>query len=367
MSRFEGKLAIQQRVLPSYRVGFIDYLNSLCDGGVTVFAGEPLQVEGINVTPQLGSAEFTSGINLHFRDPSYSNYLCWQSGLLAWLKVEQPDALIVEANPRILSTHFGILQMGRMNRPVLGWGLGVGKIKNPIWHRIRQRFFGRLDGMISYSKKGEEEYKKAGMDHVWTAHNSVSFQPKSDPPKRSYQSGIKPSLLFVGRLQKRKKLDVLLRALSKLDTEKRPRLIIVGDGPYRKELEANAHVEYPDTVFVGAKHGDQLLPYFQEADIFVLPGTGGLAVQQAMSHGLPVIIAEGDGTQDDLVRDQNGWQVQPGNVEMLSEIILEAISDLQRLRKMGEESFKIIKEEVNLEKMAEVFVKALNTVAHGDI
>ncbi len=48
--------------------------------------------------------------------------------------------------------------------------------------------------------------------------------------------------------------------------------------------------------------GRNLDSYFSSADLFVLPGTGGLAVQEAMSHGLPVIMGQGDGTNDDLVR-----------------------------------------------------------------
>ena len=71
---------------------------------------------------------------------------------------------------------------------------------------------------------------------------------------------------------------------------------------------------YPQAEFPGDQRGADLQPYFAAADLFVLPGTGGLAVQEAMAAGLPVIVAEGDGTQDDLVRPDNGWQVPPGDV-----------------------------------------------------
>jgi glycosyltransferase involved in cell wall biosynthesis len=106
------------------------------------------------------------------------------------------------------------------------------------------------------------------------------------------------TLLFVGRLQARKRIDALLRACAELGTN--PRLLIVGDGPERAALESLAKEIYPSAEFVGAKHGAELKPYFEQADLFVLPGTGGLAVQEAMSYGLPVIVAKGDGTQDDL-------------------------------------------------------------------
>ncbi len=121
---------------------------------------------------------------------------------------------------------------------------------------------------------------------------------------------------------------------------------------------------YPSAEFIGAKHGAELKPYFEEADLFVLPGTGGLAIQEAMSYGLPVIVAQGDGTQDDLVRKENGWQIPPAthNFDALSFAIKDALSDVARLRRMGAESYRIVKEEINIEKMVETFVTALNTL-----
>jgi glycosyltransferase involved in cell wall biosynthesis len=168
-------------------------------------------------------------------------------------------------------------------------------------------------------------------------------------------------ILFVGRLQARKRIDSLLRACVEMPNM--PRLVIVGDGPERGNLEMLAEQVYPSAQFVGAKHGQELDPYFEEADLFVLPGTGGLAVQQAMSHGLPVIVAKGDGTQDDLVRPGNGWQIPPEDYNALVATMREALSDVKRLRKMGEESYRIVSEEINLEKMVEAFVMALNAVS----
>jgi glycosyltransferase involved in cell wall biosynthesis len=138
------------------------------------------------------------------------------------------------------------------------------------------------------------------------------------------------------------------------------RLVIVGDGPERAELESLAKEIYPDAEFVGAKHGGELKSYFEEADLFVLPGTGGLAVQEAMSYGLPIIVAQGDGTQDDLVREGNGWQIPPDDFDALVNTMKDALSDVARLRRMGEESYRIVKDEINTGKMAETFVRALN-------
>ena len=138
--------------------------------------------------------------------------------------------------------------------------------------------------------------------------------------------------------------------------------MIVGDGPERDALRSFAQEIYPSAEFIGAKHGLELKPYFEQADLFVLPGTGGLAVQEAMSYGLPVIVAKGDGTQDDLVRENNGWQIPPEDYDALVSTMKNALSNIARLREMGKESFRIVSEEINIGKMAEVFVRALNSI-----
>ena len=168
-------------------------------------------------------------------------------------------------------------------------------------------------------------------------------------------------VLFVGRLQERKRIDVLLAGCAALSPTLQPRLVIVGDGPAISNLNSLARRVYPQTEFVGAKHGSELASYFENADLFALPGTGGLAVQEAMTYGLPVIVAQGDGTQDDLVRPENGWQVPPGDQAAFTSTLQNALSDVKRLRQMGDESYRIVAEEINLEAMVGSFVEALNS------
>ena len=186
------------------------------------------------------------------------------------------------------------------------------------------------------------------------------LRPSVPIPSRPSTFKDRPVILFVGRLQRRKRVDDLLRACSEM--ESKPRLMIVGDGPEREHLESLAKQVYSSAEFIGAKHGAELKPYFTEADLFVLPGTGGLAVQEAMSYGLPIIVAKGDGTQDDLVRESNGWQIAPDDYGALVRTMRLALSDVARLRTMGEESYRIVCEEINLETMVEVFVQALSSL-----
>jgi glycosyltransferase involved in cell wall biosynthesis len=88
-------------------------------------------------------------------------------------------------------------------------------------------------------------------------------------------------LLSVGRISKEKNLDALISFQYEFD------IVIVGDGPYRAELESMM----PAAQFVGYKSGKELADYYQDADVFVFPSqtdTFGLVMIEAMSLGTPV-------------------------------------------------------------------------------
>ena len=354
MSRYSGRLALQQRVLPGYRVPFFDLLAGSCENGMSLFAGLPRPIEMIS-SGKTQIAELRQADNIHLFGGAF--YLCHQKGLINWLEEWNPDSLIVEANPRNISTSSAVKWMHTRGRKILGWGLGAPRV-NGLRKQGWFSFLSQFDTLIAYSQRGAQEYAALGFprEKIFVAHNSVSSAPTFDLRPSTFN--LPPTILFVGRLQARKRIDSLLRACAEM--ESKPRLVIVGDGPERAALELLAKDVYPAADFIGEKHGAEVKPYFAEADLFVLPGTGGLAVQEAMSYGLPIIVAKGDGTQDDLVREGNGWQISADDYGVLVSTMKNALSDMARLRKMGMESFRIVSEEINIQKMVDVFVKALN-------
>jgi glycosyltransferase involved in cell wall biosynthesis len=362
-TNYPGKLALLQRVLPTYRVPFFDMLAESCPGGLSLCAGEPRRSEAIETSEDLKVAKLSTTRNIHLLGGAL--YLCYQTGLPRWLTAQNPDALIVEANPRYLSTAAAVRWMKARGRPVIGWGLGSPPLTGAqaaVREANRLKFVSQFDALLTYSQRGAAEYLALGYpsERIFVAPNAVAARPQHTIVERPPTFKKRPTLLFVGRLQRRKRLDLLLLACADLAPEMQPRLIVVGDGPERGILEELAQDVYPAARFAGTRHGADLVPFFAEADLFVLPGTGGLAVQEAMSHALPVIVAQGDGTQDDLVRPGNGWQIPPDDLTALTKTLQMALSDAPRLRKMGMESYRIVAREINLERMVDVFVEVLN-------
>jgi len=373
LSVFPGRAALQQRVLPAYRAPFFDALASACQGGLSVFAGQAPAAENISTTDRLGVARYVPAHNRHIFTINSPFYQCWQSGFLDWLQDWQPDVLVVEANPRYPMTNKAIRWMHVHNRPVIGWGLGVpthergtslSRQLSGLRQRQRLSLINSLDGLIAYSVRGAQEYHQLGFpqERIFVAPNAVTSRPVTSPPARSSDFEGRPVVLFVGRLQARKRVDNLLQACAALPSQLQPRLLVVGDGPARQQFQELAQEIYPRAEFPGELHGPAVEPYFNQADLFVLPGTGGLAVQQAMAYGLPVIVAQGDGTQDDLVRPENGWTVPPDDLDALITSLRAAFSDPMALRRMGAASYRIVSEEINLETMVAVFVRAMNFV-----
>lgn len=361
MTVIDRRLGLMQRVLASYRVPFVDALAEVCTVGLGVFAGDARPEEMIEPgNPQI--AVLTRAENQHVF--SGKAYLCWQAGWRRWLEDWKPEVLICEANPRYPTTISAAGWMHHRHRTVIGWGLGApsSSVLGGIW---RRNFLHHFDALLTYSQAGKAEYAALGFpaDRIFVAPNAAAPRPTWKMPERPPDfGGGRAKVIFVGRLQARKRVDVLLRACAALPEPLQPDLTIIGDGPVRTDLEALASAVYPRATFAGAVYGDDLTPYFLQADMLALPGTGGLALQQALGYGLPLIAGEADGTQVDLVRPGNGWLVPGGDVDALVEVLTEAISDPARLRQMGAESYRMAVEEVNLERMVAVFADAVRAV-----
>lgn len=145
-------------------------------------------------------------------------------------------------------------------------------------------------------------------------------------------------VLFVGRLVERKGVQVLLRAAARLLPEREVRVRIVGDGPMRPVLQAQAQELGLGRVvqFEGFVPNDELARRFRECDVFVLPAvvdakgdTEGLGVVliEALRYGRPVIASSAGGIVDIVHDGETGLLVAPGDDAALAGAIARVMDD----------------------------------------
>lgn len=135
------------------------------------------------------------------------------------------------------------------------------------------------------------------------------------PLKREEKDISEINILFVSRLIERKGLQFVIPGLHELieNSDKKVKLTVVGEGPYRRQLESLAKENHVDNYisFEGYKNKLEILEYYQNADLFILPSKKeGMpnVVLEAISCGLPVVMTPCEGAKE-LVSD-NGIIVE---------------------------------------------------------
>lgn len=187
----------------------------------------------------------------------------------------------------------------------------------------RNGFFNRYDGntvTLPRTFLNSEEARAAGPGR--TAAPSNAAQPVR--------------FLYVGRLSREKNLHVLADAY-RLVAARAPhlRLVLVGDGPARAELEETLR-GLPVT-FTGYLTGDDLANAYASSDIFVFPSgtdTFGNVVLEAQASGLPVVVTDKGGPQENLLPGRTGAIVPEGDATAMAQAMLDMAADPARLDAM---------------------------------
>lgn len=147
------------------------------------------------------------------------------------------------------------------------------------------------------------------------------------------------TVLYVGRLDKEKKVDLLLEACLKLKDTKF-QLVLVGEGVEEQALKKQVeNLGVGDKVkFLGYVEHEHLMHLFRIADIFVMPSDielQSISTLEAMANGLPVVACNA-GALPELVKDEkNGFLFENNNVEELAKKLEILIGDSKLCEKFG--------------------------------
>ncbi len=163
--------------------------------------------------------------------------------------------------------------------------------------------------------------------------NTEFFQP--DPTVKR-----QPIVLFVGRLVAKKGCSLLIRAMQRVQ-EKVPdvQLVVVGDGPLKQELEADAKASLRNYSFVGRQSPTEVRGWMQRATVFCVPSIAapngdaegfGMVFAEAQACGLPVVSFASGGIPDAVSHGETGLLAPEGDCETLAEYLCLLLTDQNR-------------------------------------
>jgi len=254
--------------------------------------------------------------------------------MLSGLMKNRYDAVVT--NTRFFTTSYLGLKYSRKMRGTKFIHIEHGNVhvihSNPLvtllaWiydQTVGRMIFRGADAVVGISGPCADFAKRLGARKTMVIHNSL------DPGEftcSTRKRGKKPSVIYVGRLIYAKGVQDLLEAVRRIKDVK---IIIVGDGPYRRALERKAKDYKLDAEFTGTLNRSDIKKHLCSASIFVNPSySEGLptSILEAGAAGLPIIATDVGGTSEIITDRTEGILIQPKDVDSLRnniEILLKS-------------------------------------------
>ncbi len=214
---------------------------------------------------------------------------------------------------------------------------------SPLAKLLLKKWFRKLNGRIAVSDLAMNCVNKHFPADYHIIPNGIDLKHFSPDvlPFDEFCDG-KLNILFVGRLEKRKGLDYLLKSYQQVKQEvPNSRLIIVGPGTrlrrkYEKQVKQGI---LEDVVFIGYAPYDDLPRYYKTADIFCAPATGwesfGIILLEAMAIGKPIIASNVEGYASLITHGVEGYLVPPKDEKGLARSLISLLRDESLRREMG--------------------------------
>lgn len=271
------------------------------------------------------------------------------------------DALVCVFDIHYWAALFACISQSR-SKKVIFWGHGLGRRR--LGKCIRRALARFADAIIVYGEGGREQIGKIrGMEkRVAVARNTVLV-----PGYRNTVDDSKRYFLFVGRLQERKRIDLLIKAYAEYHRERpspKYELVILGDGPERDQLKAlveDENIQHAVAFVEGTTDEKRLASIFSGALAYISPGDVGLGVLHAFAFGVPVVTSDltTHGPEfENLKHDQNGL-VLDLSLNVFSIAMLRLSKCRKYARRLGNEAFRTYEVEAHPDGMVAAFAYAV--------
>ena len=366
-------LFIFDRVAHYHRELFISLEQRLGSNGIELYllsgqvAGN--SVGRIGVKEPVVVREFKYG----FREYRLGTYVFrTQTGVLEKINEIKPDVVVNMCHVGN-ATHWKIAGLKkRLGFKLVAWQCGYEYHPGRLKCFVLNRFIPCYDYHLAYHSNARVYALNHGAraDQITVIHNTINEEKIAALPKTEAQAlvrdkhpeiGHRRIILFVGAVLAEKRIEVILDALN-LMKRRDVVFVLVGDGEHLPAVR-QACGGRDDVVLTGAIV-EGVGPYFDAAEMYVLPGTGGLGINEAMAHGLPIVSGFADGSADDLVMDgKNGFRLRGNSPKELAEKLATILDVTGLAERMGECSRALITGKFSFREFINRIVRELTRLA----
>ena len=303
-------------------------------------------------------------------------------GLINRIQLFKPDAVLVSGWN--FKSHLQCLRYFHNKIPVFFRGDSTLIDSQSYFKRIARNLalswvFSHIDRAMYVGKANKDYFKAHGLkEHqlIFAPHAIDNQRFASHQDHTTAGNTLRTSLgleanatvfLFAGKLEPKKDPQLLLNVWKNLYLPD-AQLVFVGNGILEKALKEIA-ARIPSIHFVDFQNQQQMPAVYAMADIFVLPSKGpgetwGLAVNEAMAAGKPVLVSDACGCVQDLVEEGvNGWIFKAGDQAMLQAKIESISTDKNVLAAMGKKGSERIKQ-YNFEGIASAIENSLRAITN---
>jgi glycosyltransferase involved in cell wall biosynthesis len=332
--------------------------------GASIPSAKQVNARDLSALPHLEFKTVGIGVQSSGRDAA----LKYHVGVAPALEAFKPDIVLCEGGSNVLTNVVVFRWAARRGVPVIWWGLGELKGRryqgfvSRVYRQLRLSQERRSSSYLGYSSVAREYFLSQGYpeERCYVALNCLNTDriaecipaDRAALPRLRKELGVSVEnqvILFCGSVIEAKRLDRLIIAFAMI-AERYPKaiLVVVGDGPAlqaAKELASRLRIA-GQVVFVGAVWTGAGA-FFELARFFVLPGLGGLAICESMTHGIPVISAPADGTEVDYIQPgKTGFLLQQDDEEKMRAQLAQYMSFLldncEDAREMGTTARKFV-------------------------
>jgi glycosyltransferase involved in cell wall biosynthesis len=369
------KVLIVYHYIAQYRQPVFDELNNYENFDFT-FMSDKISKGNIKT---IDESFFSDKNFIPVKNVWFKNFL-WQKDLISHVIKNKYNSVIFLADPYFITTWIASFILKIKKTKVLFWTHGFIR-GNSGKDKLKLLFYKFCDGILLYGDKAKSNLVNNNIDSekLFPIYNSLNYDiqkklreeltNKEIDKSKYFKNPNLQQIIFIGRLTKQKKLDILIKLLKKLNEKNlNLNLLFVGDGSEKSNLEnliSQYHLD--DQVFFYGKtyNEEEIAPLILNSDLCISPGEIGLTAMHVLAYGTPVITHNNEFNQmpeyESIIDGYSGKLYEYGSFESLVNTTFNFFNN--PIENIRENCINIIEKKYTPKAQSKLIIEAINAIS----